>query len=184
MSDRLVAPRLDGNADFRADSVSAGNEHRFSKTGRHAEHPTESAKPSDGVFSMRRGYQLGDSRLCFVRRGNIDTRTPVMERAAAHAGSSSSNVVSSRSWRTRASTSLRVRFINRSIENFSTANDPSADPYITARRMLASLKSPVRARYPMKPPANESPAPVGSNTLSSGNAGAKKTLSLPNISAP
>ena len=32
---------------------------------------------------------------------------------------------------------------SRSIENFSTANEPIADPYTTARRMFASLRSPV-----------------------------------------
>src|SRR3982074_2625454 len=50
--------------------------------------------------------------------------------------------------------------------------------------MLASLRSPVAARYPMKPPANASPAPVGSNTLSSGNAGAKKLDFSANMNAP
>jgi hypothetical protein len=54
------------------------------------------------------------------------------------------------------------------MENFSSAHEPIAAPQITARRNELSLRSPVRARYPMKPPANESPAPVGSNTLSRG----------------
>ena len=38
--------------------------------------------------------------------------------------------------------------------------------------MFASIEPPVFARYPTIAPTNESPAPVGSSTFSSGNAGA------------
>ena len=43
--------------------------------------------------------------------------------------------------------------------------------------MLSKEKSFVFAKYPEKPPANVSPAPVGSKTSSNGKAGAKKTCS-------
>ena len=39
--------------------------------------------------------------------------------------------------------SLGVISSSRSTENFSTANDPIADPYTTARRRFASEMSPV-----------------------------------------
>src|SRR6266571_1602878 len=176
--------RFNCNENLCAHSIGARNEHWFSHARWRAKHPAKSAKLADGSIAECGCNQTRYPRFGFVRRGEVYTRTPVVERAGAHASSSSSNVVRRLSCRTRSSTSLRVSDINLSIEKFSTANEPSADPYITARLMLASLKSPVRVRYPMNPPANESPAPVGSNTLSSGYAGAKKTLSRLNISAP
>ena len=68
-----------------------------------------------------------------------------------------------------------LRFISRSVPNFSTQNEAIADPLITALFMFSNEISSVLARYPINPPAKVSPAPVGSNTYSSGNAGAKKT---------
>ena len=53
-----------------------------------------------------------------------------------------------------------------------------------ARFILSKEISSVLAKYPMNPPANVSPAPVGSNTSSRGKAGAKKTLSSLNNNAP
>ncbi len=50
--------------------------------------------------------------------------------------------------------------------------------------MLSKEKSFVFAKYPEKPPANVSPAPVGSKTSSNGKAGAKKTCSSWNNKAP
>src|SRR5205807_1029012 len=48
------------------------------------------------------------------------------------------------------------------------ANDPIAAPYTIARRRFGGERSPFLARWAMKPPANASPAPVGSNTSWSG----------------
>ena len=50
-------------------------------------------------------------------------------------------------------------------------------PTIMAVFIFSKLMSFVLAIWPIKPPANVSPAPVGSNTSSNGNAGATKTLS-------
>ena len=51
-------------------------------------------------------------------------------------------------------------------------------------RIVVGDVLPSRASQPMKPPANESPAPVGSTTSSSGNAGAANTPPSWNSSAP
>ena len=51
-------------------------------------------------------------------------------------------------------------------------------------RIVAGVVFPSRASQPMKPPANESPAPVGSTTSSIGNAGAANTPPSWNSSAP
>src|SRR5207253_3668295 len=53
-----------------------------------------------------------------------------------------------------------------------------------ARRNDASLRSLLPARYPMKPPAKLSPAPVGSCGSSSGKAGRQNTPRLSTIIAP
>ena len=66
----------------------------------------------------------------------------------------------------------------------STLNDASTEPRIIAVRIDCGEVFPVRASQPMKPPANESPAPVGSTTFSIGNAGAAKTPPSWNSSAP
>ena len=50
--------------------------------------------------------------------------------------------------------------------------------------MLSKEISRHCAKYPIKPPAKVSPAPVGSKTSSKGNAGAKKTSPSPNNKAP
>ena len=55
---------------------------------------------------------------------------------------------------------------------------------IMAVRIVAGLVSPSCASQPMKPPPNESPAPVGSTTFSMGKAGAAKTPSSWKSSAP
>ena len=46
----------------------------------------------------------------------------------------------------RRSSPSRVISKKRSTEKRSTANEPIAQPHTTARRMFASLRSPVRAR--------------------------------------
>ena len=65
-------------------------------------------------------------------------------------------------------------------------NEAMADPTTMAWRNSAGVSSfsPVRATWPMNPPANVSPAPVGSNTSSSGNAGAENISPSWNKSAP
>ena len=55
--------------------------------------------------------------------------------------------------------------------NFSTQNEAIAEPTTTALFMFSKEISSVLAKYPINPPAKVSPAPVGSNTSSNGNAG-------------
>ena len=60
----------------------------------------------------------------------------------------------------------------------STEYEASTEPRIIAVRMSAGAVPPARASQPMNPPANESPAPVGSTTVSIGKAGAANTPAL------
>src|SRR5207302_2086050 len=80
------------------------------------------------------------------------------------AGPSTSKWTSCLNACTRASTSAGVTLSNPWMPNASTANDPIAAPYTIARRRFGGERSPFLARWDMKPPANASPAPVGSNT--------------------
>src|SRR4029079_13518469 len=64
------------------------------------------------------------------------------------------------------SSSLRKRSRLKS----STENEASTEPRIIAVRIVAGVTFPSRTIQPMKPPAKESPAPVGSTTFSIGNA--------------
>jgi len=57
-------------------------------------------------------------------------------------------------------------------------------PATRARAHAGRDVSPVRAKVPMKPPAKESPAPVGSTTLSSGKGGRRENVSPWKSSAP
>ena len=68
----------------------------------------------------------------------------------------------------------RSRRLKRSRLKSSTENEASTEPRIIAVRMVEGWVPP-RAIHPMKPPPNESPAPVGSTTFSIGKAGAAKT---------
>src|SRR5262249_46466996 len=70
----------------------------------------------------------------------------------------------------RSAISSCVNRCTRSVPKSSTLKDASTDPYAIAQRTSASvISSPAcAARKPRKPPANESPAPVGSITVSSG----------------
>src|SRR5207247_2346978 len=78
------------------------------------------------------------------------------------AGPSTSKWTSCLNACTRARTAAGVTLSNPWIPNASTANDPMAAPYTIARRRFGAERSPFRARWAMKPPANASPAPVGS----------------------
>ncbi len=73
---------------------------------------------------------------------------------------------------------------SRSSENCSTAKLASTPPSTIARRITSGSSRPVRARYPMNPPAKLSPAPVGSKRAASGYADAAKTWSPEKKSAP
>src|SRR5271157_727721 len=64
--------------------------------------------------------------------------------------------------------SSRVIFFSLFRLKSSALKDAMALPKITAFRMFLGEMSSVRASQPMKPPANESPAPVGSTSFSSG----------------
>ena len=77
----------------------------------------------------------------------------------------------------RASISGREISNKRCVPNFSTQKEANAEPAMMARFMFSKDASSEAAMNPMKPQANVSPAPVGSNTSSKGNAGAKNTFS-------
>ena len=66
----------------------------------------------------------------------------------------------------------------------SHVNEANTDPTTTACFFASHEVSPKRARYPIKPPANVSPAPVGSTTFSKGIAGLKNVFPSSNIIAP
>src|SRR6266480_6054203 len=68
--------------------------------------------------------------------------------------------------------------------NCSTAKDAQTVPWRTARQSVRSSSFPACARWPSSPPANASPAPVGSRTSSSGYAGVQKIRSAVRRSAP
>src|SRR5438045_7985269 len=169
-ANRIVPASFDGNFGFGADAIGAGDENRLSQTGRDAEHSAKTAKPTHYKARECRLNELFDSVFCRVGNVDINAGASVTKRVVAHADSASSKATSLRIWRIRWSISARVTVSSRSIENFSTANDPSTEPKMTARRMFASLRSLLAAREPMNPTAKESPAPVGSNTFSRGKA--------------
>ena len=84
----------------------------------------------------------------------------------------------------RSSISLYLRFLNLLIPKSSTANEAIVLPTIVAVFSVSELITPCFAIYPVNPPANESPAPVGSTTFSTGKAGAEKILLLEKSLAP
>src|ERR1043166_1809646 len=172
MTHGVVPPRLDRDFEFRPDAVGAGDEHRLRHVRGNAKHSTKAAEFTARPRRERRLHVRLDAPLRVVGGIDVHTRRAIIERAAlarrGHARRSCSNVTSRWKSATRRAMSSGPISSNRSTENFSTANDPIAEPYTTARRRFASERSPVFARYPMKPPANESPAPVGSKTDSSG----------------
>src|SRR6185369_3648640 len=77
-------------------------------------------------------------------------------------------------WRKRVSISERSRRRRRLSPKSSTVNDATTVPNTIARRSERLVTSPSAARLPNRPPAKLSPAPVGSTTFSSGNAGTAK----------
>jgi hypothetical protein len=68
----------------------------------------------------------------------------------------------------RASSAFREARARPSTPKPSTQKEAAAVPCSIARRRVFASASPAAARYPMNPPANESPAPVGSTTSSTG----------------
>src|SRR5256886_13192227 len=133
----------------------------------HADHPAERADLPQRERGARAPHQLGDAALRLLGGVESDARRRV---AFGHgpAGASTSKWTSCLKACTRARTSAGVTLSNPWMPNASTANDPIAAPYTIARRRFGAERSPFRARWAMKPPANASPAPVGSNTSWSG----------------
>src|SRR5581483_4914738 len=180
LPDRIVTARFYGDFNLGADAIDAGDQQARLVARRYAKQAAESAERAADAWGERRLDETLESPLGIIGGVEIDAGGLVVD----HEGISVSKATSLRNSPTRLSTSARVNSMSRSLENFSTANEPSAEPYTTARRMLASLRSPVLARYPTNPPANESPAPVGSKICSNGYAGAKNTDSRVNMNAP
>src|ERR1017187_2053069 len=168
---------LDGDLDLRADTVAPRDEQRPLHVPRHAEHAAEPAERPARACGVCGLDELRDAMLRVVGRVDVDAGPSIGERCGgfvdlAHRSSDFSKATSSWNSATRRSISALLISSRRVTENPSTTNEPMAEPWIIARRRLASPGSLVRARYPMNPPAKESPAPVGSNTDSRGYAGA------------
>src|SRR5947207_186970 len=125
------------------------------------------ADPAQRERGARAAHQLGDAALRLLGGVETDARRRVAFGHGA-AGASTSKWTSCLKPCTRARTSAGVTLSNPWIPKASTANDPMAAPYTIARRRFGAERSPFRARWAMKPPANASPAPVGSNTSWSG----------------
>src|SRR3954451_4539786 len=166
---RIVSAGLQRDEDLGADAVGAEHQRGRPHPGRHPYHAPESTDFSDRERRPAARDRLADAVL--LRLGPFQVHAG--GRVFSGHGSRSASWTWVRSWNalTRRSTSSRVTCSKPRMPNCSTAYEPMAAPYTMARRMLSSPKEPVRARYAMKPPANASPAPVGSYTVSSGKAG-------------
>ena len=130
VADRVVPASLDGDLDLRSDAVGAGDEHRTFGLGWHAEHAAESTEATTRARREGGLDEALDARLGIVRGVDVDAGATVIERAAAvgHASISCSNATRRWNSRTRAATSAGPSSSKRSIENFSTAKDPIAEP--------------------------------------------------------
>src|SRR5690606_6615419 len=84
----------------------------------------------------------------------------------------------------RSAISALVSCCKRSVPNFSTQKDAKAEANMSALFIASKLTEFNLDKYPIKPPAKESPAPVGSNTSARGSAGAENTCPSPNNNAP
>src|SRR5207253_8769752 len=84
---------------------------------------------------------------------------------------SSSKCTSARKASNRLRTCARSRARSRSSENCSTVKEAMVEPITVACRSERGSFVFKRSSRPRKPPANESPAPVGSTTSAMGNAG-------------
>src|SRR6185437_13343780 len=135
VADRVVAVGFDGDLDLGDHTVGARHEHRRAHPRRHAELSPEPAELAARARRERRLDQRFDALLGGIGRADVDAGVLVIERHA-HAGSSCSTLTSRWKSSTRAAISLSSISRNRVIENRSTANEPIADPYTTARRML------------------------------------------------
>src|SRR6266576_2875146 len=170
LADGVVHVGGRGDEHLAADPVRRHHEQRLLIAFRQAHHRAEAADLAARERRPRVADEAGDAALGLV--GRIEThpgRGVAVRWRRAHASSPSREKwTRSRNAFTRPRTSCSVTCSSRCTPNASTASDPIAEPYTIARRRLGNARSPVRATYPMKPPANASPAPVGSNTSCSG----------------
>src|SRR6267378_141234 len=97
---------------------------------------------------------------------------------------SSSKCTRCRKASNRRRTCARSRSRRRSQLNCSTVKEAMVAPMTVAWRSATGSAASRRSSRPRKPPANVSPAPVGSRTSASGKAGAKKLCSEVTRSAP
>src|SRR6266576_2433057 len=170
LADGVVHVGGRGDEHLAADPVRRHHEQRLLIAFGQTHHPAEAAPLAARERRPRVADEVGDAALGLV--GRIEThpgRGVAVRWRRAHASSPSREKwTRSRNAFTRLRTSCSVTCSSRCTPNASTASDPIAEPYTIARRRLGNARSPVRATYPMKPPANASPAPVGSNTSCSG----------------
>src|SRR5256885_289402 len=163
----VVDPGPGGDEQLGPDAVGRQDEHGVLVPRWDAHHAAERADLAERERRPRAAHQLGDAALRLPGGVEPDARRRV---AVGHgpAGPFTSKWTSCLNACTRARTAAGVTLSNPWIPNASTANDPMAAPYTIARRRFGAERSPFRARWAMKPPANASPAPVGSNTSWSG----------------
>src|SRR5262249_10287399 len=136
VSHGVVPPRLDRDLELGADAVGARDEERGLRALGDAEHAAESAElppRAGGDRALLRGL---DAMLRGVRGVDVHARRAIVE-ALAHAPRPRSNAT--RSWNASTRSLMSSASISRmrAIENFSTANEPIAEPQTTARFMLA-----------------------------------------------
>src|SRR5205085_6952277 len=110
---------LDRDLDLRADAVGARDEDGLLRVRRGAEHSAEAAELSDDARGEGGFHETLDAPLRFVRRLDVDSRIAVVQAHISSSKATSRRNSATRSAIWRASTSS-----SRSMENFSTANEP------------------------------------------------------------
>ena len=146
--DRVVPLRLDRHLDLGTHAIGTGHEQGAARLGGHLEHSAKAAEPTARAYRERRLDQAADALLGCMRGVEVHPclGVPQRFRSIGHVSSDLSNDTSSWNSATRSRISARVISSNRAMENPSTTKEPMADPWMTARRRFASLRSSVRAR--------------------------------------
>ena len=125
-----MAVGFDGELELRAHAVGARHEHGPSGLGRHAEHAAKTAERPAGPGGARGFDQSSQPALRVFGDGDVHTGAGIVERHASprHASSSAWNDTNRWHSPTRDAMFAGVTSTSRSTENFSTANEPSAQP--------------------------------------------------------
>ena len=124
---------VDRDAQLGAHAIGARHEHGPIGFGGNPEHAAEAAERAARTRSEGGFHHIANTPLDRVRAADVDARRRVVERALlgwtlAHAESSSSKATRVRNSATRREMSSPSISRRRCTENFSTANDPIAEP--------------------------------------------------------